>query len=189
VQVDNSWPHAFEHQHTNYTVLPSGDLDVTCFTAVEAPDSTIEGSQFSSKSVDCKMVDGTRVGEQLKVDTNTSITCADINAMAVEVAKKLVPAKSLKRFEEKGRGVCYLKDTTVFSNIGPLWVKSKVALTETKECLEVASSTLDSTIKSPIFPGNHYCKLFSVSAAMDWIMTDSHKPFPYPSQVEGTILI
>jgi len=174
--------HQFEHQHTNYTVLPDGNLEVTCFTAVEAPDSTIEGSQFSSKAVDCKMVDATRVGEQLKVQTNASITCADINRLAVEVAKKLVPAKSLKRFEEKGRSVCFLNDTTVFWNIGPLWVNSNVALTETKECLQVASSTLDSPITSPIFPGNHYCKLYSVSAAMDWIMTDSHKPFPYPSE-------
>eukprot|EP00441_Pelagodinium_beii_P021611 CAMPEP_0197655962 /NCGR_PEP_ID=MMETSP1338-20131121/39778_1 /TAXON_ID=43686 ORGANISM="Pelagodinium beii, Strain RCC1491" /NCGR_SAMPLE_ID=MMETSP1338 /ASSEMBLY_ACC=CAM_ASM_000754 /LENGTH=522 /DNA_ID=CAMNT_0043231729 /DNA_START=54 /DNA_END=1622 /DNA_ORIENTATION=+ len=171
--------HQFEHQHTNYTVLPDGSLEVSCFSDVEPPAMSISESQFSAKSVDCKMVDATRVEEQLHIETNTSVECADINRRAVEVAKKLLPAKSLKRHEAQGRGVCYLPDYTVPGNIGPLWVKSNVKMTETESCLQVASSKLVSTIKSPIFPGNHYCKLLSVSAAMDWMMTDSHKPFPY----------
>jgi hypothetical protein len=175
--------HQFEHQHTEYNVTGSS-MSVTCFSAVEPPSSTIEGSQYSSKSVDCKMVDATRVAQQLKVKTNASISCGDINRMAVEVAKKLVPAKSLQRFEKKGRGVCYMDDATVFSNIGPLWVSSSVSLKETKDCLQVTSTKLVSTVDSPIFPGNHYCKLYSVAAAMDWIMTDGFKPFPYPSDVE-----
>jgi len=173
--------HQFEHQHTNYTIMPDGSLDVTCFTAVEPSKKSISGSQFSAISVDCKMVDATRVAEQLKVATNDSVSCADINRQAVDVAKKLLPAKSLKRFEEKGRGVCFMPDTHAPGNVGPLWVMSAVKTAETKECLQVTSSKLDSTISSPIFPGNHYCKLLSPAAAMDWIMTDSHKPFPYPS--------
>jgi hypothetical protein len=176
----------FEHQHTTYKVLPNGNLDVTCYTAVESPDSSIDSSQFSSKSVDCKMVDATRVAQQLNVTTNSSVDCGAINSKAVEVAKELVPAKSLKRFEEHGRSVCFMPDSHAPGNIGPLWVKSSVKLEETKDCLQVTSSKLDSPIDSPIFPGNHYCKLFSVSAAMDWIMTDSHKPFPFhaPPAVE-----
>jgi len=170
--------HEFEHQHTNFT-LKNGILDVNCFSAVEPPKSSIDHTQYASKSVDCKMVDATRVAEQLKVETNGSVACADINQLAIDTALKLLPAKSLKRYQSKGRGFCLMPDTTVFSNIGPLWVKSDVTLTETTKCVEVASSKLVSTIKSPIFPGNHYCKLLSVSAAMDWMMTDSHKPFPY----------
>jgi hypothetical protein len=182
--------HEFEHQHTNYSILPDGTLDVTCFSAVEPPSFSITSSQFSAKSVDCKMVDATRVAEQLHVKTNSSVSCGDINRIAVEVAKKLVPQKSLKRFEEKGRPVCFMEDTTVVGNIGPLWIQtSKVTQVETKECLQVASPTLVSTIKSMIFPGNHYCKLLSPAAAMDWIMTDSHKPFPYPKEVVSTAAI
>lgn len=173
--------HEFEHQHTNYTVLPDGKLEVSCFSYVEPSPMSIEGSQFSAKSVDCKMVDATRVAEQLHVVTNSSLECADINRAAVEVAKKLLPAKSLKRYEERGRGVCFMPDYTVALNIGPLWVNSELKLEETKECLQVASSKLVSPISSWIFPGNHYCKLLSPAAAMDWMMTDSHKPFPYPS--------
>lgn len=167
--------------------MPDGRLDVTCFTDVEAPTtgvSNIKGSQFSSKSVDCKMVDATRVAQQLKVSTNSSVECADINRAAIMVARKLLPAKSLKRYEAKGRGFCFLKDTQVFWNIGPLWVQSEIALNETKECLQVTSTSLPSPISSPIFPGNHYCKLLSPSAALDWMMTDSHKPFPYPAAEE-----
>jgi len=182
--------HDFEHQHTNYTVEADGSLEVTCFSAVEPSPHSISGSQFSATSVDCKMVDATRIGEQLKEETNSSISCADINRKAVEVAKKLLPAKSLKRYEEKGRGVCFMEDTGVTGNIGPLWVQSSIKLVETKECLQVTSRKLVSDIHSYIFPGNHYCKLLSPAAAMDWMMTDSHKPFPYPSlEASETILI
>jgi len=172
--------HEFEHQHTKCNVT-DGTLECSCFSAIEPPASSIDHSQFASKSVDCKMVDATLVGQQLNVTTNASVSCADINREAYEVAKRLVPAKSLKRFEEKGRGICFEPDTSVLFNIGPLWVNSEVKLVETKECLQVASSGLNSPITSMIFPGNHYCKLLSPSLAMDWIMTDSHKPFPYPS--------
>jgi hypothetical protein len=172
--------HEFEHQHTKYSVS-DGKLDSTCFSAVEGSKHSISGSQFSAIAVDCKMIDATRVAEQLKVEVNASVDCGAINAQAVEVAKKLLPAKSLKRYNEKGRGVCFKPDSHVFSNIGPLWVQSSVKLEETKDCLEVTSSGLNSPITSKIFPGNHYCKLFSPAAAMDWMMTDSHKPFPYPS--------
>jgi len=178
--------HEFEHQHTNYTVT-DGSMEVTCFAAVEPAASSIDATQFAPASVDCKMVDATRVAEQLKVKTNASVQCGDINRAAVEVALKLLPAKSLKRFQEKGRGVCYMPDTEVWFNIGPLWLKSSLTKTETTKCLEVASSRLISTIDSKIFPGNHYCKLWSPSDAMDWMMTDSHKPFPYPKAEIATV--
>jgi poly(3-hydroxybutyrate) depolymerase len=179
----------FEHAHTNFSLLSDDSLEVTCCTAVEEPSFSIEGSQFASQSVDCKMIDATRAAQQLKVKTNASVQCGDINRHAVEVAKRLVPKKSLDRFEKKGRGVCFKEDTTVFGNIGPLWLGSKLTLDETTECLQVASSRLISDVNSKIYPGNHYCKLYSPSAAMDWIMTDSHKPFPYPQDFENDLII
>jgi len=173
--------HEFKHQHTNYALLADGSLETTCFSALEPSTHSTSGSQFSSASIDCKMVDATRVAEQLKVMTNSSVDCADVNRLAVEEALKLLPAKSRKRFEEKGRGLCFMPDSHVFMNIGPLWLKSSLKLEETKDCLQVTSSGLISDINSYIYPGNHYCKLYSPAAAMDWMMTDSHKPFPYPS--------
>jgi len=179
--------HDFEHQHTNYTVEKDGSLEVSCFSAVEPSQHSIEGSQFSAVSVDCKMVDATRVAEQLKIQTNSSISCGDVNRKAVEVALRLLPEKSLKRYQEKGRGVCYEEDTHAPGNVGPLWVKQSITLEETKECLKVTSTKLVSDIHSWIFPGNHYCKLYSPAAAMDWMMTDSHKPFPYPKSSDEVV--
>jgi len=175
----------FEHQHPNSTILADGNLETTCFSYVEPSPHSISGSQFSASSVDCKSIDATRVAKQLKVSTNSSMTCADVNRKAVEVAKGLLPQKSLRRYMERGRGVCFMPDSSVLGNIGPLWLKSSIHLTETEHCLQVTSSALLSDINSLIYPGNHYCKLFSPAAALDWIMTDSHKPFPYPSTSEA----
>merc|ERR1719375_1890350 len=99
--------------------------------------------------------------------------------MAFEVAKKLVPARSLQRFEKVGRDICFLDDFTVTLNIGPLWVSTDMKTTETKDCLQVSSPKLVSTVDSKIFPGNHYCKLLSPALAMDWMMTKGIKPFPW----------
>jgi len=180
--------HEFEHQHTTYTVLPDGSLEASCFTYVEEASNTLNtGDQVAAKSIDCKMVDATRVNQQLHVPTNSSVQCADINRMAVEAAKKLIPARSLARFEKSGRGVCFLDDFTVFLNIGPLWVESSLKATETKDCLQVSSPKLVSTVDSKIFPGNHYCKLLSPALAMDWMMTKGLKPFPWhpPQEMEA----
>merc|ERR1711974_367092 len=87
-----------------------------------------------------------------------------------QFAEKLLPPKSLKRYRAKGRKICFMPDTHVFGNIGPLWVMSSLQRNETDQCLQVSSPKLVSTVKSCIFPGNHYCKLLSPSAAMDWMM-------------------
>jgi hypothetical protein len=84
----------FERQHTNYTFAADGTLETTCFADVEPSKHSIEGSQFSATSVDCKMVDATRIAEQLKVKTNTSLDCSDVNRLAVEVANKLPARRS-----------------------------------------------------------------------------------------------
>merc|ERR1712113_662222 len=110
--------------------------------------------------------------------------CADINRMAVAVAEGLISERSRKRYQEKGRKFCHMPDAQAFGNIGPLFIKGSLKTEETKDCLQVTSLGLVSTVKSMIFPGNHYCKLLSPALAMDWMLTDSHKPFPYPSSVE-----
>jgi len=175
----------FENQPTTYTKVSGDRLDVTCATYVEGPGGGLVGSQTVPKSVDCKMVDATRVAQQLGVTTNTNVECGSVNSAAFEVAKMLVPAKSLSRFQQKGRGLCFMADSKVLGNIGPLWLASKVKTTETNKCLQVTSSKLTATISDPFYPGTDYCKLFSPSAAMDWMMTDSHKPFPYPKGTDA----
>lgn len=182
--------HQFEHFHTNYTTTAEGGLSVSCGAAVEEPSNTLNtGSQVAAASIDCKMVDATRIGQQMNVTTNASVECADINRMAVALAESMISEKSRKRYQEKGRKYCFKPDAHAFGNIGPLFIQGKLTSKETAECMEVTSLGLISTISSAIYPGNHYCKLLSPALAMDWMMTDSHKPFPYNSSEAATIMV
>ena len=138
---------------------------------------TQEGTPLAAKSVDCKMIDATRVGQQLGVNTDATVQCLDVNRKAIEVAKKLLPAAIVQKHESSGRPFCFKDDAAAPFNIGPLWVKKAITLSATAKCLEVTSTKLVSDIHSMIFPGNHYCKLLSPARAMDWIVTDSLKPY------------
>jgi hypothetical protein len=170
----------FEKWHTSYNAS-QGVLEVECGAYKEIfLDPINTNVHGAAKSLDCKMLDGTRVAEQLKVTTDLTVQCADINRQAVAAAEKMLPAKTLQRYHGKGRKYCFMEDKTVVGNIGPLWVQSNLKQKETEQCMEVTSLTLISTISSKIFPGSHYCKLLSPALAMDWMYTDSHKPFPYP---------
>jgi len=180
VTVDIRGIDTFEHGHTSYANVSGGGLKVGIISAFE--NSTGFGPNDvhgAAKSIDCKMVGADRVAEQMKVVANTSVTCRDVNPLAVAKALELLPEKSKKRYLAQTRRVCYGEDTTVFGNIGPLFVKGSITLDEKDNCLEVASLSLVSTITSSIYPGNHYCKLLSPAMAMEWMMTDGIKPHPY----------
>jgi len=170
---------SFEHQHTNYSKLADGGLRVKVIAGVE-PSSGFgpADNHGAAKSVDCKMLSAERIAQQMGVQTQF-LQCAEVNKLAVEAARKLMPAHSLKRFDDRGRKFCYKEDGGVFDNIGPLFVKGSIKTIETSDCLEITSLGLISGVKSKIFPGNHYCKLFSPVMALEWMMTDGLKPFPY----------
>lgn len=164
----------FVDAHTNYTVQADGNLEVTVVSSSEAATQ-----HQAARSVDCKMVDATRVAMELGVTTDPNVTCADVNKQAVTEALSLVSDRSRERYEEKGRGWCWKPDATVLGNVGPLFVEGMITLTEAADCWEVTSLSLVLTTSSWMFPGNHYCKLLSPAMAMEWIMTDSLKPYPW----------
>lgn len=181
--------HEFEHRHTNYTVVGTQHLDVTCFSFIEAQDNAKSSESLAAKSVDCKMVDATRVAQQLNIKTNSSVQCLEVNKRAVDVAKRLLPSDAVQKHESTGRPFCFRDDATALFNIGPLWVEKAIKLTETDQCLEVTSTKLVSDIHSLIFPGNHYCKLLSPARAMDWILTDSVEPHDPCASCTGAISV
>merc|ERR1712217_222721 len=118
------------------TASADGELTVSCGAAVEEPSNFLNtGSQVAADSIDCKMVDATRIAQQMKVTANTSVTCADINRVAVRVAESMISEKSRKRYEEKGRKFCLKADAHAFGSIGPLFIKGKLTRKETEECL------------------------------------------------------
>lgn len=133
----------------------------------------------AAKAVDCKMLDATRIGEQLQVDTHVGTECGALTERAVAIAKQLLPQRSLDRFRSMGRPINSLKDNTVFANIGANFMSGKVDMSESKAGLEVSALALVTDISSLVFPGVHLCKLLSPAMAMEWMMTDGIKPFPY----------
>lgn len=169
----------FEHSRTGYEVV-SGSLEANISSSFEAPGGLgpldVHGA---AKSIACKMLDSTRIAQQLQVETSSGMQCGQLTQEAVSMAESLIPQKSLDRYRAKGRTICTVDDTKAFGDIGPIFVHGSISTKETEECLEVSALSLENNIKSLIFPGVHYCKLMSPALAMEWMMTEGIKPFPY----------
>jgi hypothetical protein len=174
----------FEHGRVQYEENDGG-LDVTVVSAFEAAGgfgpADVHGA---AKSLDCKMIDATRVAEQLQLDTQLGTACGELNKQAVQAALELLPRSSRQRYEAQGRKFSFVDDTTVFGDIGPLFVQGSIAMTETPAGVDVSALVINNDIKSFIFPGVHYCKFLSPAMAMEWMMTDILKPFPYNLTME-----
>lgn len=176
---------SFWHGHTEYAKLADGRLEATVISAVE-PFTESHKRHGAAKSIDCKMLAADRIAEQLSLNTQ-AVQCREVNKLAVDVARKLMPRHALERFDTKGRGFCHEHDIGVLGDIGPLFVAGSLKAKETSECLEVASLGLTTSLKSWIYPGNHYCKLLSPAMALEWMMTDGLKPFPYDLQGDDAV--
>jgi len=73
------------------------------------------------------------------------------------------------RFALHGKSVKLANDTQV--SAGPLWLIQGLKVKESVQEIDMSSVALISSIKSWIYPGNHYCKLLSPSVAVETIMT------------------
>ena len=125
---------AFEHDQTNYIQEADGNFVVGVIRATEA--ATLHQAARSAK---CKMVDATRVPEDLDVTVVTTVTCGDVDKQSLTKAFQLVRDKSQTRCELEGRGLCCKPDAVV-GNIGPLFFCSgTITLAET--CWEVTSQS------------------------------------------------
>jgi hypothetical protein len=168
--------HEFEHSRVHYELLSSGQLRVnTTSHCTYNTDIQNVGLRSAANDVACKLIGANRVANELKVKTNTSVTCGDINREAVAVAESLASRRVYERYAASGRKWCFLEDKTVTGNIGPLFLLTGITLEERADCLAVAALKLQTELDSNIFPGVHYCKVLSPARALDWIMTDSLK--------------
>jgi hypothetical protein len=167
-----------EHCHPAYEADGS-DLKVTSCSHTDYYSDVGNTGYFAcSKQVACKWLSSDRLAEQLHTTAEKpDVTCKDINMQTVQMAEALAPKATLERFKQKGRGWCFEDDSSVTGNIGPLWLKSNIKLTETADCMSVSSMALHTSLESKIFPGSNYCKLLSPTRVLDWMMTDSLKPF------------
>jgi len=179
----------FSHKAVTYTKAGS-NLKVNVVSSFEgASGLAFKDEHGAAKSIDCLMVDATRVAQQLGVQTQTDVQCGELTEIAVAKAMELLPAKSLQRYLAKGRSVVTKKDQTAFGDIGPVFLKGDIGTDETSESLEVSALSLVNDIHSSIFAGVHHCKLISPALVMEFMMTDGLKPFPYDLTSNHTVLV
>jgi len=125
----------FEHGHTNYSQVSGGGLKVKIISAFENSSgfgpADIHGA---AKSIDCKMLGADRVAEQMKVKTNMSVTCRDVNPLAVAKALELLPES--RRSATWGRSGGFVTGRTPQSlgtsgrsgsRVQSRWTKRKIA--------------------------------------------------------------
>lgn len=170
--VYKSGAHEFEHTRTKYEVLSDGRLHINTSSHCSY-DSDFQnvGERYAAKDIACKLTGADRIAQQLKVQTNESVTCSELNKLAVTVAEGMLSDRIRNRYQQKGRPWCFMDDKSI--TIGPLFVLSGMTLKDEGHCMSVQALSLKSLITSHIFPGVHYCKVLTPARAMDWMMTDS----------------
>jgi len=167
--------------HTSYKVNPDGKLqlslcDYTGYTyGYKAPWNPAYAGAAAS---DCKMIGEDRIAQLLKLpapdmssQARTNL-CRGLNAAALTKAKELVAKswqKGLDRFTAQGKSVVFQNDTQ--TSAGPLWLLKGLHFVESAKEIEISGISLATTIKSFIYPGNHYCKLLSPSVAVEIVMS------------------
>lgn len=172
-----------EHCHTNVTLnAVTGMVDLT--NCAFYANTTSSGLDFatayaSNSEVDCKMVSPDKLAQVLNVtiDTSKMGTCRDANIRAYDTARTLLlqsSPQSVARFDKYGRTFEWEQDAQALA--GPLWVfLSHMSFDDSADNrrgpIKVGGAALLSTVTSPIFPGNLYCKVLSVAKAIEIIQT------------------
>jgi len=166
-----------EHCHPNYTKTNDGTIYVqTCSHTDYYVDIDNTGSIEAPKEVACKLLSYDRVAQQLNLTAEPYMDCKKVNEGVVQMAMGMAQPHSLKRYMDKGKQFCFLPDAPTFGSIGPVWVfKDAISMSENATCMRVQSPVLYSSISSPIYPGNMYCKFLTPERVLDWMMTDSLK--------------
>lgn len=175
--VENGWydsSKGLEDCHTNFTVALDGSVSV--FTCSHTDYFTV-GSCAAAKQLCCKFESTEQVAIALKVAPPAQTTCMELNKHVVSLAQSMALPSTLARFQKRGRGWCLLPDQQTPDDVGPLWLLENVAYNNTAECMQVTSPVLLTTVTSTIYPGNFYCKLLAPERVLDWMMTDSLRPF------------
>jgi len=174
--------HQFEHTRVAYVPDSSGDLVLNASGHNDYYSGVGSSCLVPAASVDCKMVSSERVAQQLNITQNTSPSCRDVNQEAVKTAmailsnsKSAFANKTLARYIKRGRSIMFADDFAPFENIGPLFIKGSLKITDSSEGITVSSIAIHTQLNSTLFPGVHYCKLLSPARVLDYIYTDSLK--------------
>lgn len=181
-----------EHSHTkyNWTVdSKTGErrLNITIsaypnYPSVTSwnPISLLAPEYTGASDISCKLLSADRIAEQFELvgyypSKQPSATCVAINQESINTALDLLKQhwpKAIERWNRRGRKFTLAEDSTTIA--GPQWVflsSLKFKVSGKTSNVVVTSPELYSSIKSPIYPGNYYCKVLSPAKALEFIMT------------------
>jgi len=162
-----------EHQHTSVNVTGDATATIAVFSSVEEPLDPVDASPNAhcSTEIAVKMVSQELVSTRLPGGTFGAVrSCSDLNQLAMQQALLAAPLPSWERFDRRGLPVTYLEDHQAAA--GPLWVQGRLRLNYSDTGLTVQSVAIKTGVHSPIFPGNHYCKLLTPSRALEYVLID-----------------
>jgi len=186
VVLNSSAP--LEHTHTNYSFNADGTFNMKIasypfYAAVDSwnPVEMFGPNYMSAKDISCKMISADRVAQQFNAtgyfpEKQPSATCTVMNQQAIDTAVALLTKfwpKAIERWHRRGRNITIEEDSSTVA--GPQWVfLSSLKFDDTKSPKNalVQSPELYSSIASPIYPGNYYCKVLSPAKVIEWIQTE-----------------
>ncbi|XP_033635012.1 uncharacterized protein LOC117296280 [Asterias rubens] len=109
---------------------------------------------------------------------NDTVTCKEINMMALKWAEGVASSAALSRYATQGRQMKFNSDIATFT--GSSWLDEKLRLTyNTNGDVVVTSVSLLTSVSFPFqsIAGMQYCKLLSPYRALEWIYVDSLRPY------------
>merc|ERR1711865_655765 len=122
------------------------------------PISLLAPKYTGASDISCKLLSADRIAEQFEL-------------VGYYPLKQHWP-KAIERWNRRGRNFTLAEDSTTIA--GPQWVflsSLKFKVSGKTSNVVVTSPELYSSIKSPIYPGNYYCKVLSPAKALEFIMT------------------
>lgn len=167
--------------HTKYAVKEDGSLkltlcDYTSYTYNNKP--PWEAQYTGAEEISCKFIGEDRIA-QLMNHTIPDMKapevvnrCKSLNELAFATAQGLVRQhwpQALDRFQIQGKKMVFSNDSQ--THAGPQWLLEGLGYDDTATEITVQGTALITTLKSLIYPGQHYCKLLSPSKAIDILMT------------------
>ena len=189
LQIDVHVPNSkanLEHAHTNYSwngsVLHMNIASYPYYPSLSSwnPIAVLSPTYSSASDISCKMISADRIAQQFELkgyypQKSVSATCTIINQASIDTALAIVakhwPA-AIDRFHKRGRNITVEEDSSTIA--GPQFVfLSSLKFDETKppQNALVKSPELYSSISSPIYPGNYYCKVLSPARVVEWIQS------------------
>ena len=101
------------------------------------------------------------------------LSCAQINANTLELAKTVASPAALQRLSDRGRTLVFAPDDDKTWGLG-FWELTNLQWTEKEENnVELTASRLWSEPGFPVYPGEHYCDLLSPYRALEWVYIES----------------